>query len=258
MASLADLALLLPIFAVGAGLIGYGLLALGQLLRIRRGAGTPATDASRALVSLEGTAVDVDDATVTSPLTGREALWYSYRVDTHGGDLTRPDWTPVAEGRDGRVFGVETGGDTVRVDPDGADVELDPIDEVDVVADPADVADLRSVAATVTVDEAAESVDVGVATLDAGERYRLLERRIEVGDALAVTGGATVNAAGGPGVLLRASTDGGLLARFLGVPFVVASPRGADASEQLRGRVLIGLVVGLPLVMLSLVYLFPP
>ena len=123
MASLADLALLLPILAVGAGLIGYGLFALGQLIRLRRGAGIPASDTSRAIVSVEGTAVDVDDATVTSPLTGREALWYAYRVDGHGGDLTRPDWTPVAEGRDGCVFGVETGGDTVRVDPDGASGE---------------------------------------------------------------------------------------------------------------------------------------
>jgi len=115
-----------------------------------------------------------------------------------------------------------------------------------------------TVAPETPVDEAAESVDVGVATLDAGERYRLLERRIEAGDALAVTGGATVNAEGGPGALLQARTNGGRLARYLGVPLVVARPGGADASEQLRGRVLIGLVVGLPLVMLSLVYLFPP
>lgn len=258
MASLADLALLLPIFAAGAGLLGYGLLALGQLVRIRRGAATPDSSATRSLVAVEGDAVGVDDATVTSPLTGRAALWYAYRIDSHGGDLTRPDWTPVAEGRAGRVFGVQTDGDAVRVDPTGADVELDPSDEVAVVLDPDACDDLRSVAETVTVDETDASVDVGVATLEMGERYRFVERRIEPGDALAVTGGAAVEAESGPGVIVRARRDRGRIARLLEVPLVVGTPGGADAGEQLRGRVLVGLVIGLPLVMLSLVYLFPP
>jgi|GEM_PF-2492487 len=258
MASLADLALLLPIFAAGAGLIGYGLVALGQLIRLRRGSAIPSASATNSLVAFEGDAVGLDDATVTSPLTGRPALWYEYRVDGHGGDLTRPDWESLTEGRADHVFGVDTGSGTVCVDPVGADVAVDIADEVEVVVDPDDLSDVRSFAETVTVDDGAETVDVGVADLAVGERYRLVERRIEPGDTLAVTGSADVGATGGGDVLVGARDDRGRIARLLGVPLVVGTPGREGASGQLRARVLAGFVIGLPLVMLSLVYMFPP
>ena len=256
MVSPVSILLLLVVFAVGAGLLGYGTLGLLDILRLRRGS-TSAAVIESGLLTLSGTA-DLSDehGTVTSPATGAEVLWYEYEIQHRASDLARPDWETMARDAAGRPFGLETDGGHVIVDPAGARVAVDPDLDAEFEADPAE---LDASTADATVSEAGSMTVDGV-DLTAGEYYRLIERRITPGDDLQVSGAAAVDRAEAAGDAAGASTisaaDRGRLGRLLSVPLVIDEPEGPGALGVLRDRVLVGLVFGLPLTMLAVVYAY--
>jgi hypothetical protein len=257
MVSPVSILLLLAVFAVGAGLLGYGTLGVLDLLRLSRGS-TSAAAIDAGLLSIAGTAVHSENhGTVTSPVTGAEALWYAYEIQHRASDLARPDWETVAEDAGGRPFGLETADGRVTLDPAGARVAVDPDLDAEVEADPAE---LDASTADAAVSEAG-SMTVGGVDLTAGEYYRLIERRITLGDDLQVSGAATVDRPEPSGDAAATSTISaaaphGRLRRLLAVPLVIDQPGGAGALGVLRDRILVGLVFGLPLTMLAVVYAY--
>lgn len=262
MVSGAAAGVLVAILAGGAGLLAFAAIALGQRWRLDRHARVDggALEPGVLLVRGRASATGPDD-TVRSPATGGSALLYEYAVQRRVGSSQTPDWQTVVGGQSGVPFRVETDGGAALVEPPGAGLELRVTDEVTFEADPdalaADGPDIDSLA----VDTETESVVIGDRRLRNGETYRLVERRVEPGEELTVAG---VAAADGSKAAAESPMDddprvtfrkrGGFLRDVLGVPYVIGDADGG-AMTRLRNRAIIGVIVGLPLVMLSGAYL---
>lgn len=260
---------LVAILAGGVGLLGFGAVALAQLVRLRRRTDAAGDTLHPGVLAIEGRASATEPGeTVRSPITGGAALLYEYAVQLRAGSAQTPDWRTVTAGQNGVSFRLETGDGAVLVDPRGASLELPIVDEVEFEADPAAIGPKNPSIDALAVDAEAGTVVVGDVPLTNGERYRILERRIEPGDSLPVAGVATTPDGGTP-----ASTDGagasrnpdddprlafrrtrGTLRRTFGVPFVIGDADGG-ARTRLRNRAIVGALFGLPLVMLAGVYL---
>jgi hypothetical protein len=258
MADLFALGLLGSIFAVGVLVLAYGLVAVATMARLRWSEGTVG-DLSSGLLSLTGTAVERGaEGTVTSPVTGEDALVYDYELQRHEGTKSRPDWTTHDSGGDGRPFELRTAAGSATVDPAGATVAVDADLQVEFTATPDEVASLGPIADAVAGD--GESVVVDGTELVAGEDYRLVERRIEAGTELQVSGSARIESSGTgeseTGPRLSAQPDRGPIRRRFAVPLVLDDPDGAGARGTLRNRAVAGLVFGLPFTMLAVSYGF--
>ncbi len=258
MADLPALALLVSIFALGVTVLAYGLFALLTLLRLRWSHNAVGT-LSSGLLSVTGTAADgADDGTVTSPVTGDEALVYEYQLQRQEGTISRPEWTTHAGQVDGRPFELRTADGSATIDPAGVRLAVDPDLQVEFTATPDELAALGPVADSATAD--GESVVVDGVELTTGETYRLVERRIQAGDEIQVSGSATVvhpdagRARAGPRISAR--PDPGRFRRRVALPLVLDEPDGAGARGYLRNRAIAGLVFGLPFTMLALSYGF--
>ncbi|MFC6757426.1 MULTISPECIES: hypothetical protein [Haloarcula] len=83
----------------------------------------------RGPVEIEGQAVEGDDGTVESPLTGTRCLAYSYKVEEYLREGGNMNWATVGAGMDGVEFVVDDGTGRVVVDPDGADINCQPHSE---------------------------------------------------------------------------------------------------------------------------------
>jgi hypothetical protein len=79
------------------------------------------------------------------------------------------------------------------------------------------------------------SVDLGITKLDYGDRTRIRESRVDVGETVYVAGTAVtddpaVGGFGGPDAVVRAPTDRSRLQSLLGFPFVVGD--GGEAAVR--------------------------
>lgn len=253
------LALVLAILGLGLSLLLGGAVATLQWARVwRRRRATP-QPLDLGLVALDGTTCAVEDHPPTAaPLSGEPACCVTIALERDAGAVSRPAWQEV-QARDHRgPFGLETPAGTVRVDPAAAVVDLGS-DETVVVESDAAPEDLRDALHGFAVTRSGGHLDVGAWELDPDERYRLIERRLDPGDTVAVTGRldtdptatATAGSISGPPADTWRS-------KLLSIPFVVADDGGESASYRLRNRALVGLVLGMPPTLLALVLLFPP
>lgn len=252
-------ALVLAILALGLVLLLGGLVATLQWVRVwrRRRANPPSLDPG--LVALDGTCRAVDGHTPTpAPLSGIPSTSVTITLERDAGDVSRPAWQEV--GQDGHLqpFGLEAPAGTVRVDPAEAIVDLGADATVAVEPDTS-LEDLQEAAAGLDVTRQGGGLEIGPWDLDPEERYRLVERRLEPGDDVSVTGrldthGSTTDIAG----TVSGPPAGTWRSKLLSVPFVVADDGGESASYRLRNRILVGFVLGLPPTLLALVLLFPP
>lgn len=267
MATGAALWVLLAIFAAGAGLLGFGAIAVVQRLRLRRATRSDGGPLEPGVLAVRGrTGSTTPDDTVRSPITGDTTLLYEYAIQHRAGSSPTPDWRTVAGGQNGVPFRLETDGGAVLVDPDGAELELPVTDEVEFLADPDELDGDDPPLDALAVDTETETVVVGDVPLTNGERYRVVERRIEPGDELAVAGVASAadapsaTAAGesrddDPRIAFRRRS--GLVRQTLGVPYVIGDANGG-ADVRLRNRAIVGVLFGLPVIMLSGAYLLSP
>ncbi|MBX0287375.1 GIDE domain-containing protein [Haloarcula salinisoli] len=83
----------------------------------------------RGPVEIEGQAVEGDDGTVESPLTGTRCLAYSYKLEEYVREGGNRKWATVGAGMDGVEFVVDDGTGRVVVDPNGADINCQPHSE---------------------------------------------------------------------------------------------------------------------------------
>lgn len=262
MASGAAQGVLLAILAGGVGLLGFAAIALGQRWRLHRNARTDGQPLEPGVSLVRGRAGSTaPDETVRSPITGGSALLYEYAVQRRVGSAQTPDWQTVTGGQNAVTFRLETDGGAALVEPPGAGLELPVTDEVTFEADPEAIAADGPPLDALAVDTETETVVIGDRPLENGATYRVVERRIEPGDALTVAGVAITDDASAdadspmdddPRVTFR--DRGGFVRDFLGVPFVIGDADGG-ASTRLRNRAIIGVIVGLPLMMLSSAYL---
>lgn len=146
----------------------------------------------------------------------------TYQSDTDSGG----SWTTQEARTTTRPFHVETPGGTFRVEPEGATLVLDTetVDRLDGGED----ATGRTAAFldAVGVKRTTGSVDLGITKLAYGDKTRVRERRVDVGEEVYVAGTAVtddpaVGGFGGPDALVRAQTDRSRLASLFGFPFVI-------------------------------------
>lgn len=237
--------LLGAIFLAGLVPLLGGAVSLGQLLRLWvRDRANPAGVPS-GLVSLAGTARAVEGREpVRSPLTGTESLAFAVEIAREGGRPARPEWETVATRQDEVPFVLDGEHGRVFVDPVGVTLAFDPADER--VVDGESAEDLPNVPGFEPPE---------------GERYRVRERRVDVGQPIELTGIATDRtvAVGDESLpVVVFPSDRGPFGRFLGVPFAVSARGGGRVRRRLRDRTIMGLVIGLPLAMLAIVFAFPP
>jgi len=262
MASGPALALLLSILAVGLALVAWGVIAVAQWLRLWRRGRRESTAPRDGVAALEGTCRPTDPESVRrASLSGREALWYEVSLQRDEGRPVRPQWTDVGREGESVPFDLDRDAWSVRVFPADAAVDLAPAATLDFDANPDALASLGADLASIDVEAAGGTLRIGDWDLEAGEHYRLVERRLEPGAVVSVTGRVerTPGANGDrPAARIAGSASPGLVGRFLGVPFVVADASGYSGPNRLRNRGLVGLVFGLPLTLLAIVFLFPP
>ncbi len=115
---------LVPV-AFGAYFLFRAVMAALRLQRIVSTETTPIARARGGLVELKGTVLARE--LVTSPLSGRACVWYSYAVHEHRGNgRKRAHWVKLRSGTEGREFVVADESGRALVRPKGADVVLDP------------------------------------------------------------------------------------------------------------------------------------
>lgn len=262
MASGPVLLLLLGLLTTGGILIAYSLFSLLQLRWFRRALRSDGGRPRPGSVAVEGVARTAADAdSVSSPVTGTNALLYEYGVKHLTGAPASPNWRTVASGQDGVAFDVDTDAGRLRVEPPGAALELDVADEIEFEAS-VDALEDHPAMETLELAYDENSIVLGDLPLTPGDHYRVIERRIEPGDAVTVAGIAVESGAEGsprspdrPALVLRRTRS--RLRRLVGLPFVIGDADGG-ALGVLRDRVIVGGIFGLPLAMLALVLLFPP
>jgi hypothetical protein len=261
MASGPVLALLLAILSLGAVLLAWGLVALAQWGRLWRRGRRASTDRPAGVASLRGTCKPTSqEQVVTSPLSGHKAVWYAVTLQRDEGRPVRPQWSAVGRESEVESFYLDADGDSVRVDPSAATVDLAPGATLDFEATPDALEDLRSNLESMAVEATDGALQVGSWELQAGEYYRLVERRIASGDSISVTGRleATPTGADAASARIEGPADSSRRRRLLGIPFVIADAGGDSGPKRLRNRTLVGLVFGLPLTLLAIVFMFPP
>lgn len=237
MTSLLVQATVLSILGLGLALLFGGLVGAAQWLRVERRGVAPGA------VSLAGRCRAIEEDTVTAPVSDETALCHEWHLEREAGRVTRPVWRTVTRGGERVPFEVRSDDQWVQVDPESADMDLAD-DTVEVLSESADIP--PSVAARL------ESLP----ELDGDERYRLVERRLEPSDQVAVTGRLLGDGPDRPTV--AGPTLPGLVGRLFGVPFTIADVDRDGGRGRLRDRAIAGFVLGLPPTFLSLVLLFPP
>jgi len=248
-------ALVVAILALGLVLLLGGAVATLQWLRVWRRRRERPARLEPGLVALEGACRALGpEEPPPAPLSGVSACWSELRLERDAGDVSRSSWRTEAHEEGAETFRLETPAGTVRVDPADAIVDLG-ADETVAVDPDADPEELRDAAGSLDVDLENGRLRIGPWTLDPEERHRLVERRLEPGDEVTVTG--QLEAGDDAATIAGAPTDT-WRSRLLAVPLVVADGGGESASYRLRNRAIVGFVFGLPPTLLALVLLFPP
>jgi len=197
----------LPGLVVAVGLLGV-VSALSNLPRA-----VSLAAARRGTGAHTGTAEPLD-RTLESPVEGVDALCYSSRilendVDAEPDPDDEANWSLAAMGTSGVPFGVRANGRRLRVDPDGADVYLPDRTGSFLAADEEEPDALAALRREAGVER------------DPGTAYRFQESVLAPGD------GAFVRWEGSP-------EDGAAVVADAGYP------------ERVRGRVVSGLLLGVP------------
>jgi hypothetical protein len=135
-------------------------------------------------------------------------------------------WVSVESRTTTRPFVVESPAGTIRVEPTGAQFELAAQTVDHLSGDEPATGRTATFLDAVGVDRSVGSVDLGIVSLGTGDRYRIRERRVDVGEAVSVAGIAdttdpTVGGFGGPDAVIRAPTDRSIRERLFGYPFFI-------------------------------------
>jgi hypothetical protein len=221
-----------------AGLVVLGLLVLallaGAALMMLRWRHLSAADADTFRATLSGPLELVGTASVPpggdsfrAGVSATECLVSELEVQTYeSGSKGGGSWTTQESRTTTRPFHVETAGGTVRVEPDGATLVLDTRTVAELDGGEDATGRTAAVLEAIGVKRTTGSVDLGVTTLDYGDRTRLRERRVDVGETVyvagtAVTDDSAVGGFGGPDAVVRELTGRSRLASLLAFPFVV-------------------------------------
>jgi hypothetical protein len=159
-----------------------------------------------------------------------------------------------------RPFHVDSPAGTIRVEPEGADLVLDSPIVAELDGDEPATGRTAAFLDAVGIDRSVGSVDLGIAELDTGDRYRVREGRVDVGERIYVAGTAVTNdpavgGYGGPDAVIRDPTDRSLSERLFGHPFVIGDEGEAAVQRHFfrRGLIFAGLAVLLAVVWVAVV-----
>lgn len=232
--SLSDpLTLLLVVALLILGLLVLALLA-GAALMLVRWRHLSVADAEQFRATLSGplelvgpASVPPDGDSFRAGVSATECLVSKLEIQTYeSGSKGSGSWTTQESRTTTRPFHVETAGGTVRVEPDGAALVLatETVAELDSGEDA--TGRTAAVLDAVGVKRTTGSVDIGITKLDYGDRTRIRESRIDVGEDVYVAGTAVtddpaVGGFGGPDAVVRAATGQSRLDSLFGFPFVV-------------------------------------
>ncbi len=109
--------------AITGGLFGTSLFAAFRyMIKARTLEDVPtskARSAEQGYVELEGNAIMMPGDPIRAPFSGRECVWWSYKLEKRDGD---GDWRTVKKAASDSLFQLKDATGTCLVDPEGADV----------------------------------------------------------------------------------------------------------------------------------------
>jgi hypothetical protein len=258
-------ALLAGGFLVGLALFGAGVLSLWRWRVLSADEANQYRGRLDGPIEAEGPARPTEDgdsfiaAVSRTPCLVCEIEAQRYQSSQHGGS-----WHTVESRTTTRPFVVESPVGEIRVEPEGANLVL----EKEVVAslgrtDEA-TGDTKAFFDAVGVNRRSGSIDIGVADVGYGSKYRVREARVDVDESVYVAGEALTDdpmlgGYAGPDAVIRAQHDRSLVGRLFGFPFLVGDggERAVRRHFRNRGLLLAGLgllvTVGLGLLTVSAV-----
>jgi len=182
----------------GAGLCLVGVVLLGVAVRMPQPAYRILTrdplsvrDLSMqdGAVELRGTAVAHEGQAVESPFTETACLAYEYEAQELKSSGQSSYWETLDEGGQAVPFVLEDGTGRVRVDPEGATLELDDHSLRVTGGDEPPERIQQYIRETDEVERDTGSVDLLVTELDYGDDQRFIERRLDMGETAHIYGG---------------------------------------------------------------------
>jgi hypothetical protein len=235
-------ALLASGFLIGLVLLGAGVLALWRWRVLSAGEANQYRAGLDGPLEVEGPANPTEDAdSFTAAVSRTECLvceieTQRYESTQHGGS-----WNTVESRTTTRPFVVTSPVGKIRVEPDDANLVLD----WDVVNELGRKEKATGYTAAffdaVGVTRRTGSIDIGVADVGYGSRYRVREARVDVGESVYVAGEATTDdptlgGYGGPDAVVRGQQDRSVTERLFGFPFLVGDGGERAIRRHFRNR----------------------
>jgi hypothetical protein len=227
---------------VGLALFGAGVLSLWRWRVLSADEANQYRGRLDGPIEVEGPTAPTEDsgsftaAVSRTPCLVCEIEAQRYESSQHGGS-----WTTVESRTTVRPFVVESPVGEIRVEPDGANLVL----EEEVVAslgrkDEA-TGETKAFFDAVGVERRSGSLDLGVADVGYGSKYRVREARVDVDEAVYVAGTATTDdpmlgGYAGPDAVVRARPDRSLPDRLFGFPFLVGDGGERAIRRHFRNR----------------------
>ena len=249
-----------PLFAVallsGGLLVGLALLGAGglSLWRWRVLSADEANQFRAGLdgpLEVEGPANPAGDGDAFSAAVSRtdcvlcEIEAQKYESTQYGGS-----WATVESRTTIRPFVVASPVGQIRVEPDGADLVLDPEVVASIGRTDEATGATKAFFDAVGIQRRAGSVDLGVTDVNYGSKYRVREARVDVGETVYVAGQATTDdprlgGYGGPDAVVRPRQRESLTDRLFGFPFLVGDGGERGVRRHFRNRGLLLSAAGL-------------
>lgn len=234
--SLLLVALLVVLGVLALAFVGAAALALSRWWHLRQSSAEEFRASLDGPIELVGQAQPADDAEpFTAAVSGTDSLVSKLEVQVYETSGKSSSWQTRESRTTTRPFVVDTSAGRVRVEPEGADLVLatETVDELDGGEDA--TGRTAAVLDALDVKRTSGSVDIGITEIDYGDRTRIRESRVDVGEAVyvagtAVTNDPTVGGFGGPDAVVREQTDRSLTERLFGFPFVVGD--GGEAAVR--------------------------
>ncbi|WP_323676607.1 GIDE domain-containing protein [Halorubellus sp. PRR65] len=218
---------------VGLGFVAYGVANLRTYLQLRSMTPTDAHAVGSGMVEVEGEAA-VGERTVEAPFTGEDCLAYEFEVEEYHHDDDGSNWRTEVEGTETVPFRIEDGTGQVGVVPTESSLSVERDYRIDVGRSEQPPERVREfLAGRSDLDHDTGSFDLGPVSIGTGDRRRFTERRLDPGTTAYVAGRAKpTTAVDGASPTVTGSDDGGVLARALGAPFVVADAGEGEAQRR--------------------------